>query len=245
MVYFGIFGSWGLYIMSKLPTWWYRTEYFWIDYPHWDMLPGLKYYELTQAAYWCQQLIVLVLGLEKPRKDYKELVAHHIVTLWLIGWSYLINLTYIANAVFLSMDLPDTFLAFSKLLNYIQWDRAKIGAFVVFMGVWTYFRHYLNLVILWSVWTEYDLIPETSKQWIWAQGIYLNWWMKYQVFAPLLLLQFLNIFWYVLMLRILWRAVTTATATDDRSDDEDDDDDDDGVNDQNGSSTVKETKKQK
>lgn len=55
------------------------------DYPHWDMLPGLKYYELTQAAYWCQQLIVLVLGLEKPRKDYKELVAHHIVTLWLIG----------------------------------------------------------------------------------------------------------------------------------------------------------------
>lgn len=49
------------------------------------MKPELKRYYLMQAAYWCQQLIVLLLGLEKPRKDYNELVAHHIVTLWLIG----------------------------------------------------------------------------------------------------------------------------------------------------------------
>jgi hypothetical protein len=39
-----------------------------------------------QMSYWLQQLIVLVLGLEKPRKDYYELVAHHIVTLWLVGY---------------------------------------------------------------------------------------------------------------------------------------------------------------
>ena len=90
--------------MSQLPTWWYRTEYFWIglylsfmiddglhscctDYPHWDMKPELKSYYLMQSAYWCQQLLVLVLGLEKPRKDYYELVAHHFVTLWLVGYA--------------------------------------------------------------------------------------------------------------------------------------------------------------
>ena len=50
------------------------------------MTPGLKRYYLMQASYWCQQLIVLVFGLEKPRKDHKEYVAHHIVTLWLIGF---------------------------------------------------------------------------------------------------------------------------------------------------------------
>ena len=55
------------------------------DYPHWDMKPELKRYYLMQAAYWCQQFIILILGLEKPRKDYNELVTHHIVTLWLIG----------------------------------------------------------------------------------------------------------------------------------------------------------------
>lgn len=51
------------------------------------MLPELKHYQLMQAAYWCQQLIVLVLRLEKPRKDYHELIAHHLVTLWLIGYA--------------------------------------------------------------------------------------------------------------------------------------------------------------
>lgn len=56
------------------------------DYPHWEMKPLLKRYYLMQCAYWCQQFIVLVLGLEKPRKDYWELVAHHIVTLWLVGY---------------------------------------------------------------------------------------------------------------------------------------------------------------
>ena len=57
-----------------------------LDYPHWQMTPELKRYYLMQASYWCQQLIVLVFRLEKPRKDFKELVAHHIVTLWLIGF---------------------------------------------------------------------------------------------------------------------------------------------------------------
>lgn len=49
------------------------------------MKPELKRYYLMQASYWCQQLIVMLLGLEKPRKDYNELVAHHFVTLWLVG----------------------------------------------------------------------------------------------------------------------------------------------------------------
>ena len=56
------------------------------DYPYWQMTPELKRYYLMQASYWCQQLIVLVFGLEKPRKDFKELVAHHLVTLWLVGF---------------------------------------------------------------------------------------------------------------------------------------------------------------
>ncbi|KAK1236478.1 sphingosine N-acyltransferase lag1 [Marasmius sp. AFHP31] len=174
-------------------------------------------------SYWVQQLLVLALQLEKPRKDYNELVAHHIVTIWLVGWSYLVNLTLIGNAVYMSMDIPDAFLAFSKVLNYIQWERAKAVSFVVFVGVWTYFRHILNFYILWSVWYQYDLVPTSSREWIWEQGTYLAGWMRYQIFAPLLLLQLLNLFWYYLIWRILIRAIAAPTQVDDdRSDDEDD-----------------------
>ncbi|KAK0191074.1 longevity assurance proteins LAG1/LAC1 [Armillaria mellea] len=224
--YFFIMGCWGLRIMSQLPTWWYRTEYFWIDYPHWDMVPELKRYYLMQMAYWSQQLLVMLLKLEKPRKDYNELVAHHIVTIWLVGWSYLVNLTLIGNAVYMSMDIPDTSFAFSKLLNYMQWERAKVVSFVFFIGIWTYFRHILNLIILYSVWTEADLIPEHTRVWDPRRGVWLPWWMKYAIFVSLALLQVLNLFWYYLIMRVLYRTITTSVTDDVRSDDEDGDEDD-------------------
>ncbi|KAJ7682702.1 TLC domain-containing protein [Mycena polygramma] len=221
VVYFGITGAWGLRIMSQLPTYWYRTEYFWIDYPHWDMKPELKRYYLMQMSYWCQQLIVLVLGLEKPRKDYHELVAHHIVTLWLVGWSYLVNLTLIGNAIYMSMDIPDMALAviFQDPELSSNWSAPKVVSFAVFVCLWTYFRHYLNLVILWSVWTEFDLVPEYAQRWAPEEGIYLAGWMKYQVFIPIALLQAINLFWYFLILRILVRTILIAETDDDRSDD--------------------------
>jgi len=214
------FSAWGFRIMRQYPTWWYRTEYFWIDYPHWDMKPELKRYYLMQIAYWCQQMLVQVSGIEKPRKDFKELIAHHLVTLWLVGWSYFVNLTLIGNAVYMSMDIPDAFLAFSKILNYIQWNTAKVFAFVVFIVVWTYFRHYLNIMILWSVCTEFDLAPPSTRIWSFKDGTYLPPWIQHQIFLALLLLQFLNLFWYYLMIRILYRALITKVVDDDRSDDE-------------------------
>jgi very-long-chain ceramide synthase len=88
--------------MTQLPTYWYNTDYFWVgeciniscfniffsfilDYPTWRLKPELKRYYLMQIAYWCQQMLILVLGLEKPRKDYWVIVAHHLVTLWMVG----------------------------------------------------------------------------------------------------------------------------------------------------------------
>lgn len=82
-------------------------------------------------------LILFASGrLEKPRSDFKELVVHHIVTLWLVGWSCgstessarlerkltslrldLINLTMIGTAIFVSMDVPDICLAVRSVLS--------------------------------------------------------------------------------------------------------------------------------
>ncbi|KAJ7668042.1 TLC domain-containing protein [Mycena rosella] len=225
-VYFLLSGAWGFCMMRQLPAWWFRTEYFWIDYPHWDMKPQFKRYYLMQTAYWCQQFIVLVLGLEKPRKDLNNLVVHHVVTLWMIGGSYIMNATLLGNAVFLSMDIPDMCFSISKLLNYIRWKRAKVFSFAVFFCVWTYFRHYLSLRILWSVWTEFELIPEHTRQWAPVEGIYFVWWMKHQMFGALALLQALNLFWYYLIIRVAVRTIATSTTEDDRSDDEGDDEED-------------------
>lgn len=68
--------STGQAVMSKQPTWFYNTKAFWIGYPHWQMRLDLKAYYLLQFAYWLQQLLVLVLKIEKPRSDYMELCCH-------------------------------------------------------------------------------------------------------------------------------------------------------------------------
>ncbi|TFK23241.1 longevity assurance proteins LAG1/LAC1 [Coprinopsis marcescibilis] len=223
LVYFAIAGAWGYRVMSQLPTFWYKTEHFWLDYPQWAITPELKCYYLMQWAYWWQQFLVLVLGLEKPRKDYWELVAHHFVTIWLIFWGYVFNMTWLGMAVYMSMDIPDAFLALSKLLNYIQYTRAKVVAFVVFMGVWTYFRHYINLRIIWSVVFEPALAPKSARRLAISEGLFLPQYLELAIAASLSLLQILNVFWYYLMWKILIKAVFTREVDDDRSDDEGDD----------------------
>jgi acyl-CoA-dependent ceramide synthase len=63
------------------------------------------------------------------------------------SWSYGVNLTFIGNAIYMSMDIPDTFLAFSKLLNYMRMERLKTVTFAVFLVVWTYVCPHLPLHI--------------------------------------------------------------------------------------------------
>ncbi len=110
-IYFAVFGPLGLYIMRQTPVWYFRTVGFFEGFPH-HTLDGLfKAYYLLQAAYWTQQAIVLLLMLEKPRKDFRELVGHHILTLTLIALSYRFHFTSMGLAVYITHDISDFFLA--------------------------------------------------------------------------------------------------------------------------------------
>ncbi|KAF7365888.1 Sphingosine N-acyltransferase lac1 [Mycena venus] len=64
----------------------------------------------AETAYWSQQFFVLILGPEKRRSDQWELVIHHVITVWMVSWSYLMHLTLLGNAVFVSMGVPDVLL---------------------------------------------------------------------------------------------------------------------------------------
>jgi len=79
----------------------------------------------------------------------------------------------------------------------------------------------LNIVILYSVWTQFELIPESARFFHPSDGVWMVWWMKYQIFIPIFALQLINLFWYYLILRIAYRAMKEETITDIRSDDED------------------------
>lgn len=110
-IYFGIFGPFGLYVMYRSDIWYFNTTAMYEGFPHREHEALFKAYYLLQASYWAQQAIVLLLQLEKPRKDFKELVGHHIITLALIALSYRFHFTYMGLAVYITHDVSDFFLA--------------------------------------------------------------------------------------------------------------------------------------
>ncbi|CZR57282.1 probable longevity-assurance protein LAG1 [Phialocephala subalpina] len=214
-IYFGFLGPVGLYVMSRTPVWYFNTRGMYENFPHKTHEADFKFYYLFQAAYWAQQAIVLLAGLEKPRKDYNELVGHHIVSLALIALSYRFHFTYMGLGVFITHDISDFFLATSKVLNYL--DHPIVGPyFALFVCVWIYLRHYLNLVILWSEFNEFKTVGPYELNWETEQ-------YKCQlshIISTFLLasLQSLNLFWLFYIFRIAYRFVFTNVAEDDRSD---------------------------
>ncbi|CAK9436375.1 uncharacterized protein LODBEIA_P09330 [Lodderomyces beijingensis] len=218
MFYYGLSGPIGLWIMSRTPLWFFETTPFYIDYPHKTHEVYFKVFYLGQAAFWVQQSVVLILQLEKPRKDFKELVLHHIITIALIWCSYRFHFTWIGIEVFVTMDVSDFFLAISKTLNYL--DSSLTGPFfVLFIGVWVYLRHYINLRILWSILTEFKTVGEWELNWETQQ--YKCWISQPITFGLIFALQLVNFYWLVLILRILYRYVFSGDKKDERSDDED------------------------
>nr|UWK20525.1 longevity assurance factor/sphinganine N acyl transferase subunit 1 [Trichoderma rodmanii] len=218
-LYFGILGPAGMYVMSRTPVWYFNTRGMYEGFPHRSHEGVVKFYYLFQAAYWAQQAIVLLLGMEKPRKDFKELVGHHIVSLALIGLSYRFHFTYIGIAVYITHDISDFFLASSKALNYI--DHPIVAPyFATFVAVWIYMRHYINLKIIWSLFTEFRTIGPFELNWETQQ--YKCWISQYITSALLSSLQALNLFWLFYILRIAIRFIRDKEVSDDRSEDEDD-----------------------
>ncbi|KAH6680758.1 TLC domain-containing protein [Halenospora varia] len=217
-IYFAVLGPVGLFVMSRTPVWYFNTRGMYENFPHKTHEAYFKFYYLFQAAYWAQQAIVLSLGLEKPRKDYKELVWHHITTLFLIGLSYRFHFTYMGLAVYITHDISDFFLATSKVLNYL--DHVLVAPyFALFIVAWVYLRHYLNLKILWSEFNEFKTVGPYELNWETEQ--YKCWISHYISTLLLAALQGLNLFWLAAIFRIAYRFVFTNVAEDDRSDNDD------------------------
>ncbi|KAL5119650.1 sphingosine N-acyltransferase lag1 [Pleosporales sp. CAS-2024a] len=213
-LYFAIYGPFGLCIMARTPVWYFNPQGMYEGFPHRTNEGLVKAYYLLQASYWAQQLIVLLLMLEKPRKDFAQLVAHHFITISLIWLSYRFHFTYMGIAVYITHDISDFFLATSKCLNYI--DAPFVGPyFFLFMCVWAYLRHYLNLKIIWSILTTFKTVGPFELNWETQQ--YKCWISQYITFALMASLQAINLFWFVLICRIAVRFVLYKTADDDRS----------------------------
>ncbi|KAK4118989.1 putative longevity assurance factor [Parathielavia appendiculata] len=225
--YIAFVGPLGVYAMKQTPgLWYFATRGMYESFPNRTHDAVFKFYYLFQTAFWIQQAIVMLLGQEKPRKDFKELIVHHIITIALISLSYRFHFTYIGLAVYITHDISDFFLAVSKSLNYLN-HPSQAASFALCIAVWTYLRHYINLRILYSVATEFATVGPYELDWETQQ--YKCWISQIITFALLAALQALNLFWLYCLCRVAYRFVFLGIAKDDRSEAEESEAEAEGV----------------
>ncbi|KAI0405650.1 TLC domain-containing protein [Xylaria palmicola] len=216
-LYTGVVGPLGAHVMYRSPTWYFSTAGMYAGYPHATHAAPAKAYYLVQAAFWAQQALAMALGLEARRRDFRELVAHHVVTVALIGLSYRFHFTMMGVLVYVTHDISDFFLATSKVLNYLE-SPLQGPYYALCIAVWIYLRHYINLGILRSILTEFRTVGPYGLDW--EAGQYKCAASGVITFALLAALQALNLFWLWCLLRNGYRFIAMGVAGDDREEDE-------------------------
>ena len=88
---------------------WLDLHHLWTGWPNRELSGLVKWYYLVEFAFWIQQ--ILVVNIEKRRKDHAQMFTHHIITCILIASSYVYHQTNVGNLIMCLMDVVDLFLA--------------------------------------------------------------------------------------------------------------------------------------
>jgi acyl-CoA-dependent ceramide synthase len=254
LIYCSCFWSLGMYIFYN-SNYWLNLPNMWHPWPIREISGLFKWYYLVQFAFWLQQ--ILVVNIEEKRKDFAQMLFHHIVTSILIFMSYGAYQLRVGNVILCLMDVGDIVLAIAKILKYLGYKLLPDIVFGIFVVVWIIARHCLYLMVVWSLYVDAvpcvcslpdgrDVVASSTAEYASVGGLKV-WKNVLQVYLDhngtvcwnspirgafislLLMLQVLMILWFVMIMRVIWKVIKGTGADDVRSDDEGEDEEiDDG-----------------
>jgi len=155
LLYYIIVTYWGLNLLRKT-SWlpWVLggdgdTKNCWVGYPFQEPFEGVKEYYLFQLGYHCHSLLFLFWL--KRRGDFLEMTLHHICTIFLVWFSYMINYVRVGTLVFLVHDIGDITIYLARTVGDTNWNVGKGIGWALMTGTWMVTR----LVIFpgWIIWT--------------------------------------------------------------------------------------------
>lgn len=206
--------------MKRQPFWVWKPEYLWLGYPVTTTDALTKAVYLWEASNYIHQ--VFVINLEERRSDFWQMLTHHIVTLLLIGGSYVSCFHYVGLVILVLMDPADICLSIAKLSKYMGSTTVCDVLFAIFMLVWIITRHIGYAFVWWSCFKDAPRLIPFGTSYNLASGHMLTQ-TSYVLFLALLgMLQMILLVWLGMILRIALRVVTAKGAVDTRSDDESD-----------------------
>jgi len=196
---------WGVQVVISQDFFW-KTELCWVGWPDIPMSPSFKLYYFTQLAFYIHSFIAHV-TIEVRRKDFIQMLVHHVASGFLIAYSYYHSVFRIGGVLLVLHDINDIFLEAAKMGNYLKVDTIANILFGSTIVSWGISRIYLYSVkVLYPSWYEVIDIAKTRM-------------FEWRIFYTLLTLVFvLNFFWLSLMLRIAYKTIAGLGLKDIRED---------------------------
>lgn len=197
---------------------WFRdTKLYFDGYPNQELKFPVMLFYMCQCGFYIYSIAALLMW-ETRRKDFSVMMSHHVITVILIGYSYLSSFFRIGSIILALHDASDVFLEAAKVFKYSE---KELGA-SVFFGLFAISWLVLRLVFFpfWVIKTSsYDLMNYLKLSEIYSTVLY------YVFNTMLLMLLVFHIYWWVLICSMIQRQLKNRgkVGEDIRSDSEDDD----------------------
>lgn len=186
---------------------------------------GVWYYNMIELSFYCSSTLMHLF--EIRRKDFWQMLSHHIVTVSIVSLSWVCNVHRIGLLLLTTHDCADIFMEAGKALNYAKFKKTNLSMFSAFTLTWIVTRLVIYPRIL------YVCVFHT----------FLPFYPAYFLFNSMLFfLLFLHLYWTYLIFTSLFNYFKTSNINDSRSSSEDDQESLDRGNEcgpRNGSEKVK------
>ncbi|XP_022136346.1 LAG1 longevity assurance homolog 2 [Momordica charantia] len=197
---------------------WFRdsNQYF-RGWPNQKLQLPLKLFYMCQCGFYLYSIAALLIW-ETRRKDFSVMMSHHVITVILIGYSYLTRFFQIGSVILALHDASDVFMEAAKVFKYSEKELGASVFFGFFAISWLILR-----LIFFPFWviraTSYDLCEYLKLSDANSRLIY------YGFNTMLLMLLVFHIYWWLLICSMISRQLKNRgkVGEDIRSDSEDDD----------------------
>jgi len=114
--------------------WLWNGNVCWYDYPYHHVPTDVWWYYMIELAfYWSLTFSQFV---DIRRKDFFQMLIHHVITICLLSFSWACNLTRIGTLVLVIHDIADIPLEGAKMAKYINKQRLCDALFGFFTLTW-------------------------------------------------------------------------------------------------------------
>lgn len=197
---------------------WFRdiTAYF-RDWENQKIKFSLELVYMCQCGFYIYSIAALLLW-ETRRKDFSVMMSHHIITVFLIGYSYITRLFRLGSVVLAVHDASDVFLEAAKIFKYLGMELGASVLFGMFAVSWLILR--LVIFPFWCIRASSIHFLDNLRA---SEPYHMS---LYYIFNTMLLnLLVFHIYWWILIFNMIMRQLKNRgeLGEDIRSDSEDED----------------------